>query len=424
MTPDLGRTWDGRGITASGTDRTAIAALPKARWRLLQAGTVLVLSAYYLNYGTSFADGESDVSNPLTALVRVVALAMLVGALCPIRLRFGAASAMVGLYALSIASLLLSWGMSGALNDSLYFNTVLQLPVLIALVGSRWRIDYARWMRFIAVVLLLQACLDVGILVFGTSLWLSQAFVGGVGNPSSFGLYCSLLFAFCLLHPRAGRWAFAIGIGLALSAIMSKSLLAVVAASIVYVVWALRTWRRAALSLLALGAVAAAVSFTVLGVSNEDEISFVEHKLSAAAALLGFIDYDVDSSASVAGRLEIHERTYAAVVDEPARLVLGHLRSQPYWPMDSQVLTYLGSFGALMLAVFVLLHAHWTVRAWRQRCRDGGFAVTALLLFGLTFMTNRILDYFPVATLYFVCIAMTERRNPSDRSDQGDTGLS
>jgi hypothetical protein len=381
--------------------------MPEGRWRLLQAGTVLLLSAYYLNYGTSFTDGESDASNPLTLLMRLAALTTLVGALCPIRLRFDATWAMVALYAMTSASFLLSWGLSGALNDSLYFNTIIQLPILIALAGSRWRVDYARWLRLIAVVLLLQACIDVGVLVFGTSLWISKAFVGGVGNPSSFGLYCSLLFAFCLLHPDAGRWGLAVGIGLALSAIMTKSLLALMAVFMVYVIWALRSWRRAVLGILTLGVTVVAISFTLFGTTEGDEIGFVEHKLSAAAALFGVIDYDVDSSASIAGRLEMHEVTYAAFVDEPSRLLLGHLRSKPYWPIDSQMLTYLGSFGALMLTAFVVLHVHWTLRGWHQRRHDSGFAFVALCLFALIFLTNRILDYFPVATLYFVCIAMT-----------------
>ena len=77
--------------------------------------------------------------------------------------------------------------------------------------------------------------------------------------------------------------------------------------------------------------------------------------------------------------------------------------------MDSQLLSYLGSFGALMLALFVALHLLWHYRAWLVRHSDGGFAFVAMALFALNFATNRILEYFPLASLYFLLVAMCLR---------------
>jgi hypothetical protein len=397
---------------------TATKALPNVRWRLLQLSTALILSVYYLNYGAGFSDGSSDSSNPVTQVIRAIALALFVGTLCPIRFRLEPVWALVALYALALISFVLGWGLAGQLNDALFVNTIIQLPILVALSSTQWRIDYPRWLRFIAVVLLLQACIDVYILVLGESLWLSQAFTGGVGNPSSFGLWCSILMAFCLLHPGAGRWGVSMGIGLAIAAIMTKSLLAIIAVAFVYMVWSLRSRRRAIFGLLAFALFAAGAGYALLGGEDEGDISFIEHKLSAAGALVGLVDYDVDSSASVSGRLEIHERTFGAVAETPVRLLFGHLRSQPYWPVDSQLLAYLGSFGVLILATFVALHVLWTLRARRVAAGDGGFCLVAMCLFGLIFATNRILDYFPVATLYFTCIALTNQSLPKTKSNR------
>jgi hypothetical protein len=382
------------------------AAMPKWHWRFLQVGTLLLISVYYLNYGAEYSDGSSEASNPLTMVVRLLAIALIVFALLPIRLKLDATVALMTFYLLSAGSLVMAWGEAGEINDTLFFNAVIQLPVLVALRGSHWSVDFAQWMRFIARCLVAQAALDAIVLLSGTSLWESEAFVGGLGNPSSFALYCSLAFMFCLLHPQAGRHRYKLAIALAASAIMTKALFAVVAVIIAYVAWAVRSWRRLAVSLILLPTI------VLIGFNNSDSIGldFVAHKLRASSALLGFIDYDVDSSASVSGRVEIHRRTYEAITEDPAGLLFGHLDQQPYWPMDSQVLTYLGSFGAPMLLVFVVLHMLWISRAWRHASIDGGFTVIALTVFGLIFLTNRILDYYPVATLYFLCIAAAQKK--------------
>ena len=126
-----------------------------------------------------------------------------------------------------------------------------------------------------------------------------------------------------------------------------------------------------------------AIYYFALGAADSDDPGFVENKLRAAGAVLGFVSYDVDSSGSVAGRLEIHQRTYDAMRDQPWRVLVGHLQGQTYWPMDSQILTYFGSFGLAMLLAFLLIHTLWARRALLGARGDGGFGLVALLLFSM-----------------------------------------
>lgn len=375
------------------------------RWLTLLAGTTTSLSVYYLNYGAAFDEGDMAGGNPATLLARALAVALITAALCPLRLRPGSAMLLMLLWLASGASMLLAVGIWGRSNDSLFLNTLLQLPVLIALTCTQWQVNYVRWLRFIAVVLALQGLIDTIVWLSDKSLWLSAAFVGGVGNPSSFGMLCSVLFVFCLFHPRAGRGRWLLALALGVAAVMSKALFAVLAVAIVSAAWMALGWRRAALAVIAL-AVAAVVGVSLLDSDDASGVSMVEHKLSAAGALIGLLDYNIESSASVSLRVEMHQETMAAIARQPLQLLWGHLEGKPYWPMDSQLLTYLGSFGAPMLLAFIALHLWWLGLAWRQRQRDGGFAVWSLGLFGLIFLTNRVLDYFPVATLYFLAVTM------------------
>jgi hypothetical protein len=379
------------------------------QWLTLMVSTALALSVYYLHYGTDFNEGDTE-SSPLTLAARLVAVILLVFALRPIRLRMDSGLALTALYFLALVSFFVAWAVNGDTNDNFFLNTVLQLPVLLALNGTRLRIDYARWLRFIARIVAIQALIDVAVVASDSALWISGAFVGGVGNPSSFGLICALMCAFCLFHPQAGRGRRPLAIGLAGAAIMTKSLFAVIAVAFIAMIWASRSWRRLVAGVVLGCAVSLTIYYFALGAADSDDPGFIENKLRAAGALLGFVSYDVDSSGSVAGRLEIHQRTYDAMRDQPWRVLVGHLQGQTYWPMDSQILTYLGSFGVAMLLAFLLIHTLWTRRALLGAKGDGGFGLVALLLFSFVFLTNRILDYFPVASLYFLCVMSARSR--------------
>jgi len=389
----------------------ALPTLPRTRWLLLSSGTLLALCVYYLNYGaTSFEEGVMHGGSQLTLAVRASAVLAIAAALGPLRRpRSGSALMFVLFYMLSAVGMLLATVAHGGLNDTLFFNTLLQLPILLALVGTRWQVDYARWLGLCCVALALQTIGDAVVWQSGSSLWQSMAFIGGVGNPSSFGLLCIVGLAFCVLHPRASYWRWPLACVLAFGAVMSKSLFAVLGVALVVGVWGVKGWGRAlsALTILALLVIAALT--LEAGADRNEYTTFIAHKMKSAGELLGLVEYDVESSISVSQRVEMHEKTRAAIAAAPQSLLWGHLEGTPYWPMDSQLLTYLGSFGAIALAVFLLLHGYWTWRAWTMRSQDGGFAVVTLLLFGLIFTTNRVLDYFPVATLYFFIVSTVLR---------------
>ncbi len=377
--------------------------LPPWRWLLLLLGTVILLSVYYLDYSGDFHEGSSASNSPLALPMRALAVMLIAASLAPFRARPGLPFMLIVAYLLAGFSYATALGTYGELNDRLFLNTLLQLPVLWAFSQACWRIDYARWLRFIGGCLLIEAGIDLLVLIFGNTLWLSEAFVGGFGNPSTFGLICSVLVAFYLFHPRAGKRALLKASALAIAAVMTKSLFAVLAVVALFGFWTLQTRRRMAGGALVGAALLCGV---VWWVNTHEEEVFLLHKLSAAGAFVGLMDYDTDTSKTVSLRSEMHERTFSAIASDPARLLSGHLEHNVYWQMDSQFLTYLGSFGLLFVTLFFALHFIWMLCAARSRSADARFALGALCLFGVIFFTNRILDYFPAATIYFVCVAM------------------
>ncbi len=382
------------------------ANLSLGRRRLLYIGSLFALSVYYLNYYGNFEEGSTEGVEVPTLLMRLTAVACIVTALLPIRLWSWSSMMVQGLYLYGALSYLLTAAWYGHLTDSLFLNTIIQIPVLLALVGTRFKIDYIGWLRLIFGFLAIQVLIDILIWQAGQLLWQSSAFVGGLGNPSSFGLLCTLGVTFYIFHPSVGRERWMMVGLLSIGAFQTKAMFAVLGITLILLVWILTSWRRTFFASILGIALAIGSVLVSSGQSDDGETGFIEHKLMAVGALLSFVEYDVESSASVSQRIEMHERTFRGLAVDPLGLIIGHLKGLPYWPMDSQLLTYLGSFGAPFLILFLSLHTYWMVCAWRKRRNDNGFTLFCLFIFGLIFMTNRVLDYFPVAIIYFIIISI------------------
>lgn len=392
--------------------------LPKERLTLLKFGFAILFSVYYFNYMGSFSEGDLENTGPFATLFKFASVAIVFGALAP-RFRIDCKSLLIGLYGFFAISFLFSIVSGDLLNDVLFLNTLIQIPVFLAVTQSRWRIDFPALLRFIGFVLAVQIAIDTLIWQSEGSLWLSGAFIGGSGNPSAFGFECVLMLAFYLLHPFAGKRAFFMALVMLYGAVMTKSLFALLAAAMIIVVWALKRPRRTFYMLGLVTAVNIAASI-YLSDMIENNLSFLQHKLSAVGSFVGAVDYDTTSALSVSLRQEIHDQTFGILYDEPWRFIVGHFSGLVYWPVDSQVLTYLGSFGGFALILFVLLHLHWLVRGYNCRKNDGYFSWYILLVFFAIFFTNRILDYFPIASLYFLIIGMATSNYRRFRYDSLD----
>ena len=149
---------------------------------------------------------------------------------------------------------------------------------------------------------------------------------------------------------------------------------------------------------------------------GQEYFSFLVHKISAAGAYIGLWDYDINSSLSVSGRNEIFIITLDQLFQNPWNFLLGHLRGQAYWPVDSQIFTYGGSFGVMAAIIFVAFNIYILFRAYSNRRLDGMFSFFALMMYFSIFFVNRILDYYPMASLYFLCIVVASKEYGSPTS--------
>ena len=289
---------------------------------------------------------------------------------------------------------LLFFGLSSALlffrgvflgyNDLQWLNVFLLLPLVLINASS-----FITMRRVFFKSYKMWLVLELYLIMIGYHLWENEAFIGGLGNPSSFGIV-SIYFVFIALQERKYLWAI---IG-TLSLVMTKAMMPFLVFLLV-VFLSTKYLYKGVLILIAL--VSVPVFLTLLE----------EYSKHLYLKLTGLIDFLSDGHAvnlaSISVRLDFLE-SVSRQFNEPIWVLFGGVDGLNYNYGDSQFITYLTSFGVLLFAVFVLylLLILIGIKFLKMRGRSAEFYFLISLL--LLLITNRVLDYWPICLFFFPII--------------------
>lgn len=299
----------------------------------------------------------------------------------------------------------------GVFRDIFFANTIFCIGYLFTNCQS---FSVMRDSLFLGIILslILGGILDLNAYIGGYSIWEEMSFVGGLGNPSSYGLLCNLSIAWLLfsnfsINRISITPKFSLVILLSFLSIMSFSLFATFNLILVFMFFISQSPFRVTAKVFLIFILLVAVIFLMTEISLPDVqpiFQFLLHKLMGFADFLGFVDYETDA-ASVSVRLGVHERAAYIFNDQWVSMLLGHPYFISYDKNDSQILTYALSFGIPLMIIFMLLNLRFLYLAFHMREK---FYFVFFTSFFLIFATNRILDYFPIALIYFLMVvAMT-----------------
>ena len=289
---------------------------------------------------------------------------------------------------------LLFFGLSSALlffrgvflgyNDLQWLNVVLLVPLVLVNTSGFFTVRRVFFSSFKMWLLL-----ELYLIIADYHLWENEAFIGGLGNPSSFGIV-SIFFVFIALQERKYLWAI-IGI---YSLIMTKAMMPFLVFILVAFLSAKYLYKGA---LILIASVSIPVFLTFL-----EEYS--KHLYLKLMGLIQFLsDGQAVNLASISVRLEFLE-SVSRQFKEPLWVFFGGVDGVNYNYGDSQFVTYLTSFGVILFAVFVLyiLLILIGIKFWKIRGRSAEFYFLISLLFLL--ITNRVLDYWPICLFFFPAI--------------------
>lgn len=360
---------------------------------------LLVLCNYYYFYFLGFYQGVADIGVGFSIL-KLFGIFLGAASLLRVTLREGKKELWyVAIFFLIAFVLFFLKGILLGFSGLMFLNAFLcMVPFLFfRLKGGRERVIF--FFECCLFILIFQIILDQLIFWSGNSLWENRAFVGGLGNPSSFGLLCNVLLCYVLFERRAAFSSTLFAFILAYGVCRSNSLLALISLGVVlgFYFFEYRSLRRFAFVL-------AIFSFSVY-LGGQAHLFYKFNSLVGLAfEEVGVVEGEVVGSVSISTRIHIHYEYLDNLFSKPIEAIFYGFTNKAYMAYDSQLLTYLSSFGLLVSLLFflsfslVLLH-----------CLSSGssyFVFVALFIFGLTFLTNRILDYYPMPIFFALLVVL------------------
>lgn len=260
--------------------------------------------------------------------------------------------------------------------------------------------DVRLFFDFGSVLLVWQVVLDIIIHVSDRSLWENSAFIGGVGNPSSFGIVCIVFSAYILFLQKFTVISFFKLSILCIGALGTKSLFTFLGLVLLYS-YALFSYRKSVFILVSV--ILTISAFYIWEWYFSDHLKF---KLLSLYELLTNGDLS-NTSVSVLERLNIHKYAWDRFENNyMGDLFFGYL-DVFYYGVDSQVLTFIGSIGLfgtfIFLSWFVAKIVAFRVLIDRYHSAGRFLFISSVIFFVMLFF-NRMFDYYPVAFLFLSLI--------------------
>jgi hypothetical protein len=289
-------------------------------------------------------------------------------------------------------------------------NLLIFVPLIVLL-----RYDHAqRLLDLLPPLMCLQVALSAVTMAAGVELWEDGAFVGLLSNPNSFALALNLAI-FRILVRRRSFTALEVfqmalmAIGLVLSRSNSQLIIFVLGVGTIAVATGTRR-------LLFVGALIVTIPLGLILAWSLDLIAtrVVIDAVVRASSLFGDGSFtevgNAQLSLSVTLREQIHALAWQFVQQASVvEILFGDFEASRYYLMDSQYLMIAVNYGLLPLAVLLFLMLVATIRAWTHVRRTGEwFDLLALMAFSVTFLFSRVLYYFPINVLFFVCLVHAE----------------
>lgn len=303
----------------------------------------------------------------------------------------------------------------GLFRDIFFANTIFCIGYLFIHYKSFSVITDSLFLGII-LSLIIGGIIDYNAYSGGYSIWNEKYFVGGLGNPSSFGLLCNLSIAWLMfsrfsVHRIPNFPKLLVVFILSLLSIMSFSVFSILNLLMIFMLFIFLSpfvlKIKASITFIFLVSILIlSANFSLL---DAKQILFLlSHKIMSLGDFLGLVNYDMEESTSVIGRVAIHERALDLFNKNWISIFLGHPDFISYDKNDSQLLTYALSFGIPLMIAFMLLNIRLLFLTF---CMREKFNFVFFASFFLIFFTNRILDYFPIALIYFVMVASVTNKN-------------
>lgn len=375
----------------------------------------LILCNYYYFYLVPFEQGQVE-AGPIYSITKFLGiLAISVTFLSSkIRTSLEVEEVLLTIFLLAALVVFLLKRLTIGGGDSMFINTIACIVPFLILKNNHNQRAHSIFFEYCLLIISMQIAGDAILYLNDASIWENKAFIGGLGNPSSFGVVCNILIAYTLFERRPTIMSMFYFLILAFAIYMTSSLLSILMFFLIVALWVVH--RLSIKKLIALIVTCAAV----VVMSDFLVSDHLLYKMQSAGSM--FYDSNTgDSSRSVSFRQEIHQIYIKNFSENPIEGIAFGFFDDSYMKFDSQVLTYFSSFGILISLLFFLSVILALLKAGLNNIAFPGIL---LLILCITFLTNRIMDYYPIPIFLALAFSMINiRANESWKTVHSDVNI-
>ena len=270
---------------------------------------------------------------------------------------------------------------------------------------------FTKIFKLIVLITVVQLIMDPIFKFYLNVFWENRALIGGMGNPNVFGLFliasglaCDILITSRLPH---------ISTFLFFSTFFTGSLVSSIV-GLFFILLKIRNFLKypSIFRILFSCSVFFAFYAILFGEYFIDETVPVRHAIDKFIGIMVFDLDDINSApASLSLRMEYLIGGLTLIEKSPLSLIFGHPNFLPIYNGDGLWISFVVSFGVPLTLYFLIVNLMLLYRGITSQNRQFKFSGALIFVSLCFFTTNRILDYWPAAFLYF--LAFTYLTNKS-----------
>ncbi len=352
--------------------------------RFVNFNILLIFSLYYIFYQFDYYQGHTEAPFLLVNFIKLFLVSILFFSLFIFK-HLELRNIVIFFYVNIIFFSYIVFKSFIGLSDYLFFNFIIFSFLILIKPGTALYIY-----RFLMVIISLQVLFDLFLWSIGiVSLWQNGAFIGGMGNPSTFGMTCIYLLFFRKFDSFNKNLFSPAPYLLMLGAALSQSMLA-----FLWLLFYLLIFHWKILLLFF-------IVFFIF-VSN---FNFEFHVFRKMQSLLFDGIQSNNNSESVYGRVNWLLDHLQRVENGQLSLLLGDIDGYGFISGDNGILSIL-SLGGLPL---VILFTYFVLNSLFKKFTFSMDAINYFILFNAFYffsflIFNRALEYFPFAFIFFISI--------------------
>lgn len=366
----------------------------------LNTGSIIIMfSIMYQLYFTVFDQGSTSSGGGIRFLLKTLSTLLFylsIYKIISIKQLFSSYVEKIPFYYIFFTLLIIAPFLSRPLLQSL--NLIFFAPLFLV----KWdcyegRKSFQRILMTIFHITILQLILEPIVVNLTPSLWNNEAWVGGFGTGNSFGLMLIIISTiFFFKFHTINLLSIPISLSAILTGSLASSLLAG-AVSFYYLIKEFRKNKYAKLTFLFVLILSPLVIYNIKSIFSP--ISHLIGKLGAITKII--LQQEDITSLSVSGRIEYTLGAIKLLKENPWSIIFGHPNMLPMYTGDGQWVSFIVTYGLPLTIFFIYQNVKNVIFGLKSNDENLLIASHIIIYFSFFFITNRIIDYWPMAFLYF-----------------------